>query len=182
MSWRRRWFSSWLAALVMATPFDEGRPAEPRPAYMWPEGGYVYTEATITPRQARKLARKHLVLTLLNVKEISADVAENLVIPLEDTFLTFPAIEKIDARAAAALSRRPGYLRLWGLKTLSPEVAAGLVSHAGQSLELTGVTEISPEVAKASLEGSDGRSGLGSRSYRQKSPRFWLSIGESCYS
>ena len=126
---------------------------EPDQRYLWPAGGFVYTEATITPTKARELARQHHVLTLLNVSELSVDVARNLVTPYEDTFLTFPSLEKLDVQAAKALSHRPGYLRLWGLKTLTPEVAAALGSHAGQDLELTGVREISPEVARA-LAGS----------------------------
>jgi len=149
MSWLRFWFKSWVVALLMVAQPHESRSAEPFEPYMWPEGGFIYPEATITPGKARELARRHFVLTLLNVKELSADVARNLVTRQEGTYLTFPTIEKIDARAATAISRRPGFLRLWGLKTLSPDVAAGLGSHVGETVELTGVKQISPEVAKA---------------------------------
>lgn len=137
---------------------------EPDKRYLWPAGGGVYTEATITPTKARELARQHHVLTLLNVSELSVDVARNLGTPYEDTFLTFPALEKLDVQAAKALSSRPGYLRLWGLKSLTPEVAAALGSHVGQDLELTGVQEISPEVARALAGGKRWAVELGLRS------------------
>ena len=139
-----------LFAFAVSMPL---RAEEPDKRYLWPAGGFVCTEATITPWKARELARQYPVLTLLKVSELSADVARNLVTPHEDTFLTLPSLEKLDVQAAKALSHRPGYLRLWGLKTLTPEVAAALGSHAGQDLELTGVNEISPEVARA-LAGS----------------------------
>jgi hypothetical protein len=122
---------------------------QPDDRYLWPEGGMVYTESTITPWKARTLAREHHVLTLLKVSEITVDVAKSLVIPHEDTFLTCPAVEKLDAKAAAALAKRPGYLRLWGLKALTPETAAALVGHKGQTVELTGVREITAAVAAA---------------------------------
>lgn len=137
---------------------------EPDKRYLWPAGGFVYAEATITPTKARELARQHHVLTLLNVSEVSADVARNLVTPYEDTFLTFPSLVKLDVHAAKTLSSRPGYLRLWGLKTLTPEVAAALGSHKGQDLELTGVTEISPEVARGLAGGKRWAVELGLRS------------------
>ena len=137
---------------------------EPDKRYLWPEGGCVYNDATITPKKASELARQHPVLTLLKVSELSPDVARSLVTEYEDTFLTFPSLEKLDVQAAKALSHRPGYLRLWGLKTLTPEVAASLGSHAGQDLELTGVREISPEVARALAGGKRWAVGLGLRS------------------
>ena len=137
---------------------------EPEDRYRWPAGGFVYSEATITPWKARTLARQHHVLTLLNVSELSVDVARSLVTPYEDTFLTFPSLEKLDAQAAKTLSNRPGYLRLWGLKTLTPEVAAALGSHKGQDLELTGVRDISSEVARALAGGKRWAVELGLRS------------------
>ena len=124
----------------------------------------MYTEATITPWRARSLARQHPVLTLVKVSELSVDVARNLVTPHEDTFRTCPALEKLDVQAAKALSHRPGYLRLWGLKTLTSEAAAALGSHVGQDLELTGVGEISPEVARALAGGKRWAVELGLRS------------------
>lgn len=152
---------SGLLALVVSFPLHA---AEPDKRYLWPAGGFVYTEATITPWKARTLARQHPVLTLLNVSELSADVARNLVIPYEDTFLTFPSLEKLDVHAAKAVSNRPGYLRLWGLKNLTPEVAAALGSHEGQALELTGVKEISPEIARALAGGKRRAVELGLKS------------------
>ena len=140
------------------------RAGEPDKRYTWPAGGFVYTEATITPWKARELARQHPVLTFLKVSELSADVARNLVTPHEDTFLTFPSLEKLDVQAAKSLTHRPGYLRLWGLKTLTPAVAAALGSHVGQDLELTGVREISPEVARALAGGKRWAVELGLRS------------------
>jgi hypothetical protein len=148
-------------AFVVGMPV---RAEEADKRYTWPAGGFVYTEATIMPTKARELARQHHVLTLLNVSELSVDVARNLVTPYEDTFLTFPALEKLDVQAAKALSNRPGYLRLWGLKSLTPEVAAALGSHVGQDLELTGVREISPEIARALAGGKRWAVELGLRS------------------
>jgi len=150
-----------ILALIMGTSL---RATEPDDRYLWPAGGFVYREATITPKKARDLARQHHVLTLLKVPELSADVAQNLVTPYEDTFLTFPSLEKLDVQAAKALSNRPGYLRLWGLKTLTPEVAAALGSHAGQDLELSGIREISPEVARALAGGKRWAVELGLKS------------------
>jgi hypothetical protein len=122
---------------------------QPDDRYLWPEGGMVYTESTITPWKARTLAHQHHVLTLLKVSEVSVDVAKSLVIPYEDTFLTCPAVKRLDAKAAEALAKRPGYLRLWGLTVLTPEVGSALVRHKGQTVELTGVREITPAVAAA---------------------------------
>ncbi|MFN7813750.1 MAG: hypothetical protein ACK5SI_13935 [Planctomycetia bacterium] len=123
--------------------------------------GFVYEEASLTPEKARDLARKHAVLTLLKVTALSSEVAENLVTPYLDTFLTLPAVETIDADAAAKLSVRRGYLRLWGITSLTPETAAALVGSPGQRLELTGVRDISPEVAGALIHGKRDALGLG---------------------
>lgn len=111
--------------------------------------GFVYSEATITPDKARELARKHVVLTLANVTEVSPAVADALVIPGEDTFLTLPAIATLDEEAAKILAQRPGILRLWGLKSVTPGVAAAIVAHDGNRLELNGIKEISPAAARA---------------------------------
>ena len=116
-------------------------------------GGFVYSEATITPDKARKLAREHVVLTLVNVTEVSPAVAEALVIPGGDTVLTLPALATLNEEAAKILAQRPGRLRLWGLKSVTPEVAAALVAHDGDRLELNGIKEISPAAARALAEG-----------------------------
>lgn len=123
--------------------------------------GFVYEEISLTPEKARELAKRHAVLTLLKVTALSSEVAENLVTPYLDTFLTLPALETIDADAAAKLSVRRGYLRLWGITSLTPETAAALVGSPGQKLELTGVRDISPEVAGALIRGKRDALGLG---------------------
>ena len=115
--------------------------------------GFVYSEATITPDKARELARKHVVLTLVNVSEVSPAVAEALVIRGGDTVLTLPALATLNEEAAKILAQRPGRLRLWGLKSVTPEVAAALVSHDGDRLELNGIKEISPAAARALAKG-----------------------------
>ncbi|MEI6506589.1 MAG: hypothetical protein WCO90_12035 [Planctomycetota bacterium] len=115
--------------------------------------GFVYEEASLTPEKARELAKRHAVLTLLKVTALSPEVAENLVTPYLDTFLTLTALETIDAESAAKLSVRRGYLRLWGITSLTPEQAAALVGSPGQGLEVTGVREITPEVAHALVRG-----------------------------
>jgi hypothetical protein len=123
--------------------------------------GFVYEEASLTPEKARELAKRHAVLTLLKVTSLSPEVAENLVTPYLDTFLTLPAVETIDADAAAKLSVRRGYLRLWGITSLTPETAASLVGSPGQRLDVTGVRAISPEVAGALIRGKRDALGLG---------------------
>lgn len=138
-----------VVALLMGTPLF---PLVAGEDYRIPEG-CVYSEPTITPEKARELAKKHAVLTLLNVTEISPDVAKSLVTPYEDTFLTLPSVNKLDEETAKILGTRRGYLRLWGLKSLTPEVAAALVAHNGQRLGLSGVEEISPEVARELVNG-----------------------------
>jgi hypothetical protein len=115
--------------------------------------GFVYSEATITPDKARELAREHVVLTLVNVTEVSPAVAEALVIPGGDTVLTLPALATLNEEAAKILAQRPGRLRLWGLKSVTPEVAAALVAHDGDRLELNGIKEISPAAARALAKG-----------------------------
>jgi hypothetical protein len=138
----------------------QGEVPSPREDYRIP-AGFVYEDVSLSPKDARDLAQRHAVLTLLNVKNLSADVAAELVTPYLDTFLTCPALESIDVKAAASLSVRRGYLRLWGLQSLTPEVAAALVASPGQGLELTGVSEISPEVARALVDGKRDQLGLG---------------------
>lgn len=153
-----------LLLLVMAScpvaAAAQGGVRNPQLEYRIP-AGFVYKEVALSPKDARDLARRHAVLTLLNVTEVSADVAGALVTPYLDTFLTFPALETIDVNAAAKLSVRRGYLRLWGLTSLTPEVAAALVASPGQRLEVIGVRHISPEVARALVAGKREKLGLG---------------------
>jgi hypothetical protein len=115
--------------------------------------GFVYTEATITPEKARELAQQYRVLTLANVTEVSAAVAKALATPDEDTFLTLPALANLDEEAALMLAQRYGCLRLWGLKSVTPEVAVALVAHDGDRLELNGIKELSPAAARALAKG-----------------------------
>jgi hypothetical protein len=115
--------------------------------------GFVYTEATITPEKARELAQQYRVLTLANVTEVSAAVAKALATPDEDTFLTLPALANLDEEAALMLAQRYGCLRLWGLKSVTPEVAVALVANDGDRLELNGIKELSPAAARALAKG-----------------------------
>jgi hypothetical protein len=115
--------------------------------------GFVYSETAITPDKASELARKHVVLTLANVTELTPAVADALVIPGRDSFLTLPALATLDEEAAGILAQRPGILRLWGLKAVTPGVAAALVAHDGDRLELNGIKEISPAAARALAKG-----------------------------
>lgn len=119
--------------------------------------GFVYEGETLTPEQARELPGRNAVLTLLNVKAISAEVAGIIVSPHEPTFLTLPALETDDVGVAAALSFHRGHLRLFGMKRLTPEVAAALVGSPGQSLEIPDVREVSPEAARALADGKRGK-------------------------
>ena len=142
-----------MAVLVMtASAYADNEKRDYFGDYRVPSG-FVYSEATITPDKARELAREHVVLTLVNVTEVSPAVAEALVIPGRDTFLTLPAIATLDEEAATILAQRPGILRLWGLKSVTPEVAAALVAHDGGRLELNGIKELSPAAARALAKG-----------------------------
>jgi hypothetical protein len=103
------------------------------------------------------------VLTLLNVKEISPQVAAAIVRPCpdEDAFLTLPAVQTVDVATADALSGHCGYLRLWGIRTLTPEVADALSKRRGTGLNLIGVRELTPEVARALAAGKRRKLFLG---------------------
>jgi hypothetical protein len=119
--------------------------------------GFVYEGESLTLDQARALPPPRAVLTLLNVKEITPEVAGIIVNPHMQTFLTLPAVHMVDVATAEALSRHRGHLRLWGIETLAPDVAEALTKSPGQSLELTGVSDISPEVARALAHGKRGQ-------------------------
>jgi hypothetical protein len=123
--------------------------------------GHVFKESEVSADQARELARKYPVLVLENVKTLSPGVAEALVTPYMDTFLTLPALESLDVEAAMKLSARRGHLRLWGLKTLTPEAATALCGSKGQGVELNGVTEVSSELASALVGGRRTRLSIG---------------------
>jgi hypothetical protein len=142
-----------LAALAMIPPaYSDEERRDYFGDYRLPSG-FVYTEATITPEKARELAQQYRVLTLANVTEVSAAVAKALATPDEDTFLTLPALANLDEEAALMLAQRYGCLRLWGLKSVTPEVAVALVAHDGDRLELNGIKELSPAAARALAKG-----------------------------
>jgi len=67
--------------------------------------------------------------------------------------LTLPALANLDEEAALMLAQRYGCLRLWGLKSVTPEVAVALVAHDGDRLELNGIKELSPAAARALAKG-----------------------------
>ena len=123
--------------------------------------GFVYEGESLTLEQARALPPPRVVLTLLNVKEITPEVAGIIVNPHMQTFLTLPALQAVDVATAVALSGHGGYLRLWGIETLAPDVAEALTKSPGESLELTGVRDISPEVARALAAGKRRKLFLG---------------------
>ena len=125
--------------------------------------GFVYEGESLTLEQARALPPPRVVLTLLNVKELTPEVAGVIVNPHIQTFLTLPALQAVDVATAVALSGHGGYLRLWGIETLAPDVAEALTKSPGESLELTGVRDISPEVAHALANGKRGQLVLGMR-------------------
>jgi len=125
--------------------------------------GFVYEGESLTLEQARALPPPRAVLTLLNVKELTPEVAGIIVNPHIQTFLTLPALQAVDVATAVALSGHGGYLRLWGIETLAPDVAEALTKSPGESLELTGVRDISPEVARALANGKRGQLVLGTR-------------------
>jgi len=142
-----------LAALAMIPPaYSDEERRDYFGDYRLPSG-FVYTEATITPEKARELAQQYRVLTLANVTEVSAAVAKALATPDEDTFLTLPALANLDEEAALMLAQRYGCLRLWGLKSVTPEVAVALVANDGDRLELNGIKELSPAAARALAKG-----------------------------
>lgn len=125
--------------------------------------GFVYEGESLTLEQARALPPPRAVLTLLNVKALTPEVATAIVRPCPDTdtFLTLPALQTVDVATAVALSGHCGYLRLWGIGTLTPEVADALSKRPGVGLELIGVRDISPEVARALAVGKRRKLFLG---------------------
>jgi hypothetical protein len=140
-------FGSWSVAVA-----GKGGPVEHCCNYRIP-AGFVYEGESLTLEQARELPGRNAVLTLLGVTEITPEVARLIVSPHEDTFLTLPALETVDVAAADALSRHRGDLRLWGIKSLTSEVAEALSKRPGQSLELIGVRDLPPDVARSLANG-----------------------------
>jgi len=140
----------------------QGQPVEDWCNYRIPPG-FVYEGESLTLEQAREFPPPRAVLTLLNVKEISPQVAAAIVRPCpdEDAFLTLPAVQTVDVATADALSGHCGYLRLWGIRTLTPEVADALSKRRGTGLNLIGVRELTPEVARALAAGKRRKLFLG---------------------
>ena len=113
--------------------------------------GFVYEGESLTLDQARAFPPPRAVRTLLNVKEITPEVATAIVrlCPDEDAFLTLPALQTVDVATAVALSGHCGYLRLWGIRTLTPEVADALGKRRGTGLNLIGVRDLTPTVRRS---------------------------------
>jgi hypothetical protein len=114
-----------------------------------PQAGFIYAGTRLSAEDAGVLASTHPTLTLSKLQDVSQKVAEALADneAQGDTYLTLPSVLEISGEAARALSRRQGILRLWGLASLSPEVAAALGEHQGRRVELPNVKEISIDVA-----------------------------------
>jgi hypothetical protein len=140
----------------------QGEPVEDWCNYRIPPG-FVYEGESLTLEQARALPPPRAVLTLLNVKEISPQVAAAIVRPCpdEDALLTLPAVQTVDVATADALSGHCGYLQLWGITTLTPGVADALSKRRGTGLNLIGVRELTPEVARALAVGKRRKLFLG---------------------
>lgn len=113
--------------------------------------GFVFQGQEISPQEAARLARAHTQLTLLNVSELSPDVAAALSEnePAADTFLWLPALASLDEAAARAISPRKGIIGLWGIRSLSPSVAASVGGCAGMRIELLSMDEVPPDVGRA---------------------------------
>lgn len=111
-------------------------------------GDFDYKEPTITAEKARELAASRGIITLAHVKELTPDVARNLVGNERGIMLTLPAVETLDADTARELARFKGNLRLWRLKTLTPKVASVIAeTKTGEDLDLCGLQNLSVEVA-----------------------------------
>jgi hypothetical protein len=159
----------------------QGDLIEPWCDYRTP-AGVVYEGKSLTLEQVRELGAPYAVLTLLNVTEISEEVAGSVVSRNPDTFLTLPALETVDVATAAKLSGHRGHLRLWGIKTLTPEVAAALVGSYGLGLQASGVRQISPEVARALANGKREKIALGLTSLSAETADILAEFpGELCF-
>jgi hypothetical protein len=159
----------------------QGQPVEEWCNHRIP-AGFVYEGKSLTLEQVRELGAPYAVLTLLNVTEISEETAGSVVSRNPDTFLTLPALETVDVATAAKLSGHRGHLRLWGIKTLTPEVAAALVGSYGLGLQATGVRQISPEVARALANGKREEISLGLTSFSAETADILAEFpGELCF-
>ena len=179
MVWRKLLLlvhASWAAGAAA-----QGDLVEPWCDYRTP-AGVVYEGKSLTLEQVRDLGAPYAVLTLLNVTEISEEVAGSVVSRNPDTFLTLPALETVDVATAAKLSGHRGHLRLWGIKSLTPEVAAALVGSYGLGLQATGVRQISPEVARALANGKREEISLGLTSLPAETAAILAEFpGELCF-
>lgn len=119
-----------------------------------PSSRCTYTETTISPEKARELSQTHTTLTLSRLKSLSADVAAALAEPRhgqenEMTEITLSEVREISVDAAAALAKHSGSISLPAVENLSGDAAAALFGEGGKSLELDGLHDVSPEVARA---------------------------------
>lgn len=136
--------AAFATVLAMACSFD--LQAGDRRTYV--PGDFDYKEPTITAEKARELAASRGIITLAHVRELTPDVARNLVGNERGIMLTLPAVETLDADTARELARFKGNLRLWGLKTLTPKVASAIAeTKTGEDLDLCGLPNLSVEVA-----------------------------------
>lgn len=168
-SWRRGLSALAILILVAGSGQAYGDGGDPlqdpeKWSYRMP-AGHEFMPETIEPSVAGELAREHLVLTLVNVRDVSEEVA----VALSDnelpanTYLTLPSVGSISEKAARALSRRRGVVRLWGLRSLTADVAAALGEGEGYDLVLAGVDEVSADVARALAGGNRSAVVLGIR-------------------
>jgi|694.fasta_scaffold94849_2 hypothetical protein len=119
-----------------------------------PSSRFTYTETIISPEKARELSQAHTTLTLSRLESLSADVAAALAEPRhgqenEMMELTLSAVREMSVDAAAALAKHSGRISLPAVEILSADAAAALFGEGGKSLELDGLHDVSPEVARA---------------------------------
>jgi len=115
---------------------------------------FTYTETNISPEKARELSRAHTSLTLSRLESLPADVAAALAEPRhgkenEMMELTLSAVREMSADAAGGLARHSGRIRLPAVEKLSVDAAAALFGERGKAIELDGLLDVSPEVARA---------------------------------
>jgi uncharacterized protein (TIGR03067 family) len=83
----------------------------------------------------------------LPILEITPDIAERLIGRTEH--LTFTKLTALDQASAAILAKHPANLSFPALQTISPEVARTLAAKEKLWLDLSGLTELSLDVAGA---------------------------------
>lgn len=111
-------------------------------------------EPTISPEKARELSRAHTRLTLDRLEKLSPSVAAALAEPRngeanENMQLTLNAVREISADAARELAKHSGSVFLPAVDKISAEAAKELVGQPGTAVVLSGLQEVSPDVAQA---------------------------------